>query len=1392
MTTNDQAPVFDATLPIALFPVRLETRLVPDGTKRQLWVRIYPDGALLANAHDRQLSAAEQLATNEYQTAFAAAASEVERAALFAKLCDRFGEPRGSYLASRAKADPIGGAVRAWKPPTPQLMPDRWLGIAYHSGTRLAAWSNDVDHTIALGPAGAPVADATSVKLDPRSAWLTDWGEAVRVGMALMIDLPDSKPVERLVVIGLSEAASSKTRVEDWLEAQHYAQGFELLPQGAATRNLEDQPTSYRSRGGDHALAYAAQRAPQFTQGDGSDGDVLARALGVKPDLLARMVGANRFEQQDARQMIEALWPATLGYTLKQMMQPLVADDQIEWARTHTSQYVRARGPLPAFRVGPHAHGFLPVVSLSEWKPTAPETNEQSLWNLVTHAKTAFWDPAIGNSPFVGKTPDAERDLLQVLRQAPTSVAYGFTSLRGLGFLQLLQQIIQVDWILANWQNVRSKLSDAVLRKLGVMTGSPKLADLVAGEDAARTIQLPRVSGVLTEIPPAQPDSMLTWLRTATYADLRDEKFTGDKGSLLYKLLRHSVMLGYVTSAQTILALPLPAILEHELVKLDAQYPGLIPSELLAKPVPTSPNEFTGDFLHKIMLKQATPPFDNPAARTFLAMRDALAGLAKLPSASLDRLLAETLDLSMYRLDAWITSLATKRLADLRKVKPLDLRIGAYGWVENLAVAPDLPVPEIVQDEPGVRVDAANAGYILAPSIAQATTAAVMRSGQLSHDEAVPVNAGAMTFDLSAARVRSAYEILDGMRNGQPLAALLGYRFERALHEHGLDQWIAPLRRRFPLVAQKRVETVAPGAPADAVAATNVVDGVALHLGRSSLTFDNATLPAAGSPAVAPTNAALDLLDDAYAAVSDVLVTEGLHQAVAGNHARSIAALDTISLGDNIPASLEALRTPRTGIGVSHRLCVLLPTVSTSSWPQNDRQVRRLVEPRLDAWVGQLLGDPARVICSVQPRDESGAPVGEPVTVKLSQLGLSPLDLLAAAEAGDRGIARQAIALATAGVAHAVAGTLEPDGAVDANHLEVATFLAHARSIAAALAHARPLTEADLVAAGAKAAPSLVGLEAQTRAKLAEGALQTLAEALATSVDSELSAALARAAQLGFADTIGLDKTQRAARAASIRATVANRQQAIAKLAVPSPTDSAAVASYAAAVVDTAFGSAQWLVPQLVPVNASELAKAIADLAPMGRQPIATWFERVAAVRTPIDDLARALTYSDALAGAVVAQTALQLPSVAGAPWIGGELPVGTEVQAGTTSFVLLGAPPSAGGSWCGLMIDEWHEILPSSTETGGVAFHFDDPTNRAPHAVLLAVPPQMGVNWTYAMVERTVISALELAKLRAVDPNAIADTSAERVGQYIPGLFLAQNAANEAVSTAFESSEPT
>jgi hypothetical protein len=72
-----------------------------------------------------------------------------------------------------------------------------------------------------------------------------------------------------------------------------------------------------------------------------------------------------------------------------------------------------------------------------------------------------------------------------------------------------------------------------------------------------------------------------------------------------------------------------------------------------------------------------------------------------------------------------------------------------------------------------------------------------------------------------------------------------------------------------------------------------------------------------------------------------------------------------------------------------------------------------------------------------------------------------------------------------------------------------------------------------------------------------------------------------------------------------------------------------------------------------------------------------------------------------------------------------------------------------------GLVIDDWTETAPADQETTGVAFNFNRPNAVAPQALLVAVAPVLRGHWTWDDLVGSVHEALDLAKLRAVEPQS-------------------------------------
>src|SRR5205085_2567463 len=123
--------------------------------------------------------------------------------------------------------------------------------------------------------------------------------------------------------------------------------------------------------------------------------------------------------------------------------------------------------------------------------------------------------------------------------------------------------------------------------------------------------------------------------------------------------------------------------------------------------------------------------------------------------------------------------------------------------------------------------------------------------------------------------------------------------------------------------------------------ANNVVDGLALQrvwkgiprqivplpmlqmlLMRSGKALSTEMLAALGPSAPALFNE-LETLDATVDAVSDALLAESVHHAVQGNPLRTAATLDSVASGEVAPPELDVVATPRTGIGLTHRVVAL-------------------------------------------------------------------------------------------------------------------------------------------------------------------------------------------------------------------------------------------------------------------------------------------------------------------------------------------------------------------------------------------------------------------------------------------------------------------------------------
>ncbi|NNB98427.1 hypothetical protein HI113_31480 [Corallococcus exiguus] len=955
-------------------------------------------------------------------------------------------------------ADGVQTKPTAWsRAPVATVLPDRFIFIGQSTGEAdVIAVGAPVSSPLMTGP--DPYAlpdeqlrqDGGEMQVPPGLRWMVDFPSAVEVGMGLRVPLTPaqaSRGFDRVLVLGLrssADPAQAQAELESLLEHHRLGRsGLSLLPQGAATNNTDDAsavPSLVDDADATFDVLFKGSEGfPLETDPlEKRDGQWLAEYLGVSPSLFTRTLNAAGRDQSDARAMNVALWPATLGYWMRTMMQPVIPDATVDPLRTFFTRYVSGRGAVPALRIGKQPYGILPATAFSRmaWWGQA-EGWQRILPGLysVLRKMEGDWALLAQGVSFTGRPgADPQATLLDIVGLHPTSAELSTRYAQSV--TQLRNQLVFLDAAFLLPAVMQAPLqggAPALLSRLGYTgtTPPPLLEKVFKGHHELLTGPLID-DRPLSEQDPVRaytPDgrNYLRWLRDAARTSL-DALYLQDgfndgspPAALLYLMLRHALQLGYHDgSVRAQVAAGLLDDTTAMAARNDAafihvhQAPALASESRYAMLYKTAP-AVTGSNT-ALITDWLTAKLGQVSSTAQLA--EQLAALERLFDAStsrLERAFVEHLDLCTYRLDAWMLGLVHVQLETMRglasKAGPRQgLYLGAYAWLEDVRpkgqvlteveLEPDLAaIFQRPGDAPLLR-DSTNHGFIHAPSQNQAVAAAVLRNGDLSN--ATATNRQALAVNLTSERVRTALTLLDGLREGQGLGALLGYQLERGLHDrYGLaevDAFIFTLRKAFPLVADRLASTATPpDVPIDAVEARNVVDGLALvqhvqQTGNASYPF-GLPLPAASPAQTAAIDAEVQRLLESQDAVADLGLAESVYQTVLGNPERAAAASDAFSAGGATPDP-DVVKTPVSGLGLTHRVGLHLESgldSSASPVPGLTMTPRSQAEPALNQWLASLLPDLAQVGCTVVLREAAtSAQVVRPVT--LHALGLQPLD----------------------------------------------------------------------------------------------------------------------------------------------------------------------------------------------------------------------------------------------------------------------------------------------------------------------------------------------------------------------------------------------------------------
>ena len=876
-------------------------------------------------------------------------------------------------------------------------------------------------------PAGSPV--------DAGLQWLVDFDAALAAGMALKIPLNRDQRItgfDRILVYGLRTSGTGADDLGALFDAHHYTDGFALVPPGSPTKSTTDASSAFSRKDPDFAASFAYERGAPLTAQAGCDGAVFASLIGVDAAHLAHTQFADGVNVRSGQDMLTVLWPATLGYFLSQMMNPVFQAGQIETAREYVLANTLPRGAAPAFRVGTTPYGVLPATSLTRYKPTRSDIQSEVVQNGLVAFVTRLWPVWLASSagaPHMQTTGDPDAELIGLLGMDASSSTFRGRQVMGSDFLWNYMTFLSFPLAaMQAWLAAALSPGRLLLDALGEGAWDPRVIHLgLSG--SSFPVNYPTVqSGPLSETDPLTADADLgggvkcnyvQWLAQASLADIQVQTYPGPTPtSLLYMILRQSLILDYAKLAATaeIAAGRLVAsqFREAELIGIPLVTPPAQPAvgvwDLLERPSVPDPTLSWGDYLVTLV------PLPSSPYAQLTALRASLQRLAVLPTAELDRLLTETLDACSHRLDVWATTVANAILNRTRAAGVAGVHLGAFGWLEEIRPSPQRAVVEGLELAQVQNLDALrakrvpgagplptpvqplvdNGGYIYCPSSEQAAVAAVLRNGYVTHKGTA--EEPMLDIDLSSERVRYALSLLQGVQQGQSLNALLGYLFEAGLDALGLQQYTQPFRNLFPVVGSKLTPS---SAPSEAVAASNVVDGLALRTAWDDGKLATGRNWGVGLPPPGPDQTAviglLTTLDSYFHALGDVSMAEAVFQVIRGNFGRAGGLMDAISKGDR-PPDPDVIVTPRGGLDLIQRVAVLIAgtPAAAPAWTAGGVHPRAAAEPWLEAWLTGLLPDPSKVTCSVHYK---AGGVAKHVPVSLLQLDVGALDCLAMADA---------------------------------------------------------------------------------------------------------------------------------------------------------------------------------------------------------------------------------------------------------------------------------------------------------------------------------------------------------------------------------------------------------
>ncbi len=925
------------TQPVVLFPLRLE--IDNHGKKNVSSIRWYPDESQLfppvSGQTDADRKAFQEYELNETEIENDASLSDKEREirlrTSWLALVRKVGLARARWLvdekysggsktfSGKSDKDALHAFLEEGAPL--KMLPERvfLFTLRWQGGTRI----------IELLERGeiipADIVFSLQNQQNPSGTnWVFNFEKAVKVGMGVRITDPvkinQLRQAGWLLAVGCKADTTENAVLEELLLRNKSLGSMEILAQDTPTNNTEQASTDFIGNENGTSRESEMPQEPGITDGAAS-GDLLAAALGLERSVFGGVKNEASRDQRAALAMNRILWfvctrdhrDAFLNFNTPKGLYRM-KDRFEEWMALseHFTRYVIGRGLLPSIRIGDNPYGILPVTDLEAWKPFDEVKGDSIAQSMV--------------------------DVCRILKKKSLKLANGEqqTSYYVPG-LDTVPDSRKLNTLLQILQH------NAVSHRVDIQRVSEGEGQQTRFDADPRRFPNPLVSAVDV------PDNILNLARE--YRNFAaNGRISDDAGAPAGDAFKRALI-------ADLPKIPLMEwLLRYQLVSLEADC-----DQYRQDAVDLKTKGDAAGAKRKLELCDILSAY----ALRIVKELDEIKGVS---TQQMEILFLEVLDCLSHRLDAWVCSLAHRRLAKITDEGTLKRRtaphnyIGAYGWLEKPF---DTNKPHDSK------------GFFQAPSLNQATAGVLLRNAALNGN-----GNNAFQTNLSSERARKAVWFFEGMQKGFTPAELYGYRAERLLHEQGLDQYIPELRAYYPLTGQNE--------QGQTIDNSVIINGEALMNGVTS-SVPGAVLTIKTSDLNTVKNELLKVRD----AVSDLSIAEAVYQAVRGNAPRATAWLE-VAEGKNVPPEQEILTTPRTGTVKVQK--VVLPLVNDPA--DADRlNPRVLADPAVAGFCTAQTNNVSTAVfkITVSARDSKKEVYATPLSLK--ELGMTPIDLVVGGKA---------------------------------------------------------------------------------------------------------------------------------------------------------------------------------------------------------------------------------------------------------------------------------------------------------------------------------------------------------------------------------------------------------